>query len=370
MPKNAENKNTEHETAVIVGGSLAGLMTGIALAQEGIHVTILEKANEQRGIGGGLQVNGGLFDCSKTARLLRKLAVGGSNSIQLWSSIESRLRTEVLSDKHIDLRFNTRIQSIDQDAVSAWAVTEDGEVFKGDILIGADGHRSLVRRYVAPHKPDAAFAGYIVWMASLEEEEIPEEYRPANRGSKVTMLDSFNGFLFGNVIDRRDDTNVKSRRIGCAWYDNTRNDLLRRLGCVEESTVHHSLKGADIPKEALKDLSEQAAVRWPEPWLSITQHALRTRNVIGIPIKEYIPDNLINGRVAIVGDAAHAPAPITASGVNESLKDAVSIGKYAGKGIKGNTAIDALNKYESARLNEVRQVVRSGHGFSQSFGRP
>lgn len=96
----------------------------------------------------------------------------------------------------------------------------------------------------------------------------------------------------------------------------------------------------------------------------------KNRRLTGIPIKEYIPDNLVKGRIAIVGDAAHVPAPITASGFNESLEDAVALGKCVSKSSQENAALKALNKYESMRLNKVRRMVQSGQSFSRSFGRP
>jgi len=46
---------------------------------------------------------------------------------------------------------------------------------------------------------------------------------------------------------------------------------------------------------------------------------------------KYIPDRLVKGRVAIIGDAAYVPAPITAGGINESLEDAVALGKCVSK---------------------------------------
>ncbi|GAB4074183.1 FAD-dependent urate hydroxylase HpxO [Barrientosiimonas marina] len=376
MKKTAPDKDIEKPaadgSAVVVGASLSGLMAGIALAREGLHVTILEKADEDRPGGAGLQVDGGLFDRSKTARYLRKIVTDGKKSIKLWSTLENRLRTEVQSYSTIDLCFNVRVQTVDQDNAAAWAETDEGEVFRADILIGADGHRSQVRRHVAPHKPDATYAGYLVWFASIKEESMPEGERPGDGGPSVNMLGGINGgFFFGSVIGREDGSpGSENRRIGCTFYDNTRNDQLRRLGCVQGNVVHHSLAGPDIPDDTLDKLADQAYERWPEPWLSATLKALETRNLTGIPIKEYVPDNLVKGRIGLIGDAGHVPAPITASGFNESLQDAAALSKCVSAGVQGDAGTKALDKYESLRLNKVRQMVESGRGFGMSYGRP
>lgn len=360
--------NREKQVAIVVGGSLSGLMTGIALAREGLEIIILEKSAKDRPSGGGLQVDGGTFDLNKTERLLKKLASNGKRSLQLWSSIEYRLRTEAESYAEIEIRYNTRVQSIDEDNDSVWVVTDEGETIYGDILIGADGHRSMVRGYVAPHKPDATFAGYTVWLASIKEEDLPKAKRP-RKSIGYTMLNSISGFVFGSITEIDDASSVSgSRQIGTAWYDHSRNDWLRRLGAVKGSVVHHSLKGPDLPEELLNNLAEEASTRWDEPWVSAALHGIDSRTIVGIPIKEYVPDNLINGRVALVGDAAHAPAPITASGFNASLQDAVALGKCAAKDIQGQAALEALEEYESMRLNTVRQMVQSGQSMSRAFG--
>ncbi|HLR03174.1 MAG TPA: NAD(P)/FAD-dependent oxidoreductase [Virgibacillus sp.] len=365
---NSTRSDRKGQVAIVVGGSLSGLMTGIALAREGLKVIILEKAGKDRPSGGGLQVDGGMFDLNKTERLLKKLASNGKRSLQLWSSIEYRLRTEAESYTEIEIRYQTRVQSVSEDNDSVWVETDEDEIIHGDILIGADGHRSLVRGYVAPHKPDATFAGYIVWLASIKEKDLPKKKRP-RKSTGYTMLNSISGFVFGSITEIDDGSSSSgSRQIGTAWYDHSRNDWLRRLGAVKGSVVHHALKGPDLPEELLGDLAEEASARWSEPWVSAALHGIDSRTIVGIPIKEYVPDNLVNGRVALVGDAAHAPAPITASGFNASLHDAVALGKCVAKGIQGQAAMDALEEYESMRLNTVRQMVQSGQSMGRVFG--
>jgi 2-polyprenyl-6-methoxyphenol hydroxylase-like FAD-dependent oxidoreductase len=357
-------------SAVVVGASLSGLMTGIALSCAGLDVTILERAGSKPRSGAVLQVDSGEIDRTQTAKFLRKLASGGIRSAEAWSSIQLRLRTVAEADTRITLRYDTRVQTINQDSDSAWAVTDKGEIFHGDILIGADGHRSIVRRLVAPHKPNATFAGYLIWVAIVGEKDIPEKHRPSLNAPKFTMPDGIGDFLLGSIIAGADgSTALGDRRLGWAWYDNTQNDLLRRLGCVEGSLVRHSLHSPDIPEQTLIELAEKASVRWEQPWLDAILHSIETRNLVGTPIAEYVPDNLVKGRIAIVGDAAHLPTPLTASGFNASLQDAATLAECVEKGIKGSAATEALSEYESLRLKNARQIVQSGQSFSRSFGR-
>ncbi len=357
-------------SAVVVGASLSGLMAGIALSQAGLKVTILERAGVKPRSGAVLQVDSGEIDRTKTAKILRKLASGGIRSAEAWSSIQFRLRTEAEADPRIALRYDTRVQTVNQDNDSAWAVTDKGETFHGDILIGADGHRSIVRRYVAPQKPNATFAGYLIWVAIVDEKDIPEKHRPSLNAPKFTMPDGIGDLLLGSIIAGADgSTALGDRRLGWAWYDNTQNDLLRRLGCVEGSIVRHSLNAPDIPEQTLIDLAEKASVRWPQPWLDAILHSIKTRNLTGTPVAEYVPETLVKGRIAIVGDAAHLPTPLTASGFNASLQDAATLAECVAKVIQGSATAEALLKYESLRLKNARQIVQSGQSFSRSFGR-
>lgn len=359
-----ENKDKEYNSAVIIGGSLSGLMTAIALSEVGIKVTVLEKSIEGARSGASLKVDGYSLNSSKLEKKLKLLVSEGKSTVVLWSSIESSLRENAKNDPNITLHHNTRVVSIGQDEESAWAETMDGQLFEGDILIGADGHRSMVREKVAPNHPDAEFAGYVVWMASVMENELPKDKRPNLHGEQVKIFNSSGGFLFGSVIEVENE----GKRIGCTWYDNAQSELLYRLGAVRGKFVHHSINGIELSDEDLYALIDQAKLDWPEPWRTATLQAITARDFIGIPIKEYVPVKLMRGRFALVGDAAHVPAPITASGFNESLKDAVILSECASEGIQGSKAIKALEKYELLRLKKMQDMVESGRTFSKTFG--
>lgn len=371
METSEKQANHHIQTAIVIGASLSGLMAAIALAEEGIRVTVIEKVEENRQGGSGLRVNGGTFGKTKTERLLKNIVSGGKDSVQLWSSIESRLRVYAKQTSLITLQYRTRVQQIDQNEEKVWVVIENGQVLEGDVLIGADGHNSIVRAIISPQHPHATYAGYMGWIASMNEDDLPMHLRKAVKfqHQAVEMFESSNGFKFGSIIEREVGS-YEGRRVGCTWYDNKRSDLLRQLGCLEGMVVRHSLKGTDVPDDTLRELANQAD-NWPEPWRTAALYAIQTRTLIGIPIKEYVPDRLVKGRIAIVGDAAHVPAPVTASGFNESLQDAVILGNCVAQ--QGTTAQEAnvvLANYESQRLETVRQMVLSGAFYTHSFGRP
>lgn len=356
--------------AIIVGASLSGLMSGIALAHAGWKVIILERAGSKPRSGACLQVDSGEFDRSNTAKVLRNIASSGLRSVEAWSSVQSRLRAEIEKNPRIELRYDTRVETVGQDSTAAWAITDKKEMIRGEFLIGADGHRSRVRSIVAPKRANAIFAGYMIWVAIIEEKDIRQTHRPAFNAPSVQMPNGMGDFLLGSIIAGTDGSHaLGDRRLGWAWYDNTRNELLRQTGCVKGHIVQHSLNAPNVPESTFAQLSRQAVDRWPQPWLATTLHSLKTRNITGIPIAEYVPDQLVNGRIAIVGDAAHVLTPLTASGFNNSLQDAATIADCLEKAVEGTGIEEAFLEYERLRLNHVRHAVQSGQAFSRSFGR-
>ena len=356
-------------TAVIVGASLSGLLTGLALSHAGVDVTMLERVDEfpRTGAALGWLPEGRLERITRGERSDKDTTAYGPSapSVQTWTAVHDRLRVAVDADPHIELRHNTPVRSVDQDAHSAWATTSHHEVFRGDVVIGADGHRSVVRTSVSPDRPDATFAGYLLWIGLTDESALPSRHRwPQD----MDILRSGENCLFGYPLPSPDGSTVPgSRRLGWGWFDPSRNKLLRDTGCVVGNVVHHSLAPADIPETTFRQLAAGADDLWPALWRDVILDCIQRHAVIGTPIAEYLPDRLVNGRLALVGDAAHVPTPMTGSGFSASLDDAQAIAEFVAAGVRGSTLAKALRGYEKERLSSVRAMVQSGQQFSRSF---
>lgn len=344
---------------VIVGASLAGLMTALALSRHGMRITMLERSSDTERTGAALQVDEGLLGrlTGRRADPARSLASG----VQTWQAVHAGLRAAAKDEPDISVHQNSAVTEVGQDAGGAWAVTADGRIFRGGIVIGADGYQSVVRRSVCPEKPDAVFAGYLAWVGIADEAAVAARF-PRD----LAFLESGPYHMLGFPLPGRDGSRAPGRRqIGWGWYDAGRNALLWESGAVIGSVVRHSLRPGDIPDVVFEDLAAQTRRHWPSPWRDAILDCIRRRAVIGTPVSEYVPDRLASGRLCLVGDAAHVPTPMTGNGFSASAQDAISLAHALGQGM--HDAEGALRRYENARLDAVRSLVQSGQRFSRGF---
>lgn len=350
--------------AIVVGGSLAGLTTALALARIGIAADVLERSGSQPRTGGALVTTYGELspvighDHATTVIGGRRRGRGAEPT--LWTTLREGLRSAAADDPLVSVHHDTRVVGVCSDDMTASATVGDGRSVTGDVLIGADGHRSLVRRVVDPTHPDAAYAGYSLWIGATKESELA---RTSKAGPGLYIESSGPHYLLGYPMP---DDAGGDRTLGWAWYDATRNELLRRSGSVSGRVVQHSLRSADIPEATLRELAIEARQHWPSPWRDAIVESIARREITGIPIAEYVPRRLAAGRLAIVGNAAHVPTPMTGSGFAASVADAQSLARA----LRGVTAADVpagLHMYESERLDGARRLVQSGQQFSRSF---
>lgn len=209
-----------------------------------------------------------------------------------------------------------RITEVGQEDGRVWARSESGEEWTADLLVGADGYRSVVRAHVAPEQPDADYAGYVVW---LGQSEIPEAWRRRVRGIDFMSGES-NLLAVYPLIEPDGDFH----RYGWGWFDPSHNRLLHEIGAVRDGKVQHTPRAADIPDAVYQSLERQAG-KWGEPWRTGLVEAICQREIIATPISEYVPERVVRGHVALVGDAAHAQSPMTGARFEEAVQDALAL---------------------------------------------
>ena len=135
MPSRRRRKGAQGREplrVVVVGASLSGLMTALAISRAGMSVTMLERTGRfpRTGAAVGLSVTvlGRLAHLEGSASI--PSAFGSSPTLgATWSALHDRLPAAVEADPRIEVHNETGVQSVDQDAGGAWAVTTAARTF-------------------------------------------------------------------------------------------------------------------------------------------------------------------------------------------------------------------------------------------------
>ncbi|WP_329913517.1 FAD-dependent monooxygenase [Stenotrophomonas sp. SMYL86] len=351
-------------TALIIGGSLAGLSAALALANVGVASTVLERAPARGRAGVAIRAGGTALRMAFTVPASQQVvdALGGDAIEQAvlphaWSDVYSALRQAASVEPGITLVDGEAVATVGERVDAAWARSAEGREWTADLLIGADGHRSVVRRCVAPEQPEASYAGYLAWLGQLD---VPP--RNARALSGVEFHSAGHDVLA--IYPLLEAAHATPRRVGWAWFEARSTRLLQALGAVCEDRVRFTPRADAVPADARIALANRARVQWPAPWGKALSRAIRQAGALPMPISEYVPTQVARGRLALVGDAAHAQSPMTGAGFAESMLDALHVSRALRlePGV-----VDALALYQQRRLPHMREQVLQGQVFGRSF---
>jgi 2-polyprenyl-6-methoxyphenol hydroxylase-like FAD-dependent oxidoreductase len=354
-------------SAIIVGGSLNGLASAIALARAGVVVTVVEQNEGMDRIGTGLGVDRPLLsmvtgvDATRSGKVPMLPVVRSFRETSTWRAIYTWLRSVADITGGIEIREGLRVDAVTQDAAHA-QVQGNGFAFEADIVVGADGYRSRVRRIVDPANPIARYGGFVIWRGLVEEAWV--EGISANlRGGRMPYADTAR--LVAYAVPGPDGRSARGeRQITYAWYDASRTEWLRDNGFLDGEEILASVPPEAISPPLRNELRTLAMTRWRSPERDVLVAALDRGILFGTPLTEYIPAKLYSGRIAMVGDAAHVASPMVGAGLVNGLLDALALGRAVGTagGTRGAAGAGALRAYEAERLEDNRAHVEESIG--------
>ncbi|MEV5573409.1 FAD-dependent monooxygenase [Spirillospora sp. NPDC052269] len=327
-----------HRTAIVAGGGIGGLAAALALSARGWRVRVLEQAGAFGDAGSGLSLwpNGlraldvlGVGEQVR-AQALSETQAGIKDASGRWLSVtdtaemERRYGTVVMIHRAalLDLlrealpsgvlETGTTVTSID----AGTGHVRVNDTLEADLLVGADGIRSTVRRTLWPDAPDPRYAGCTAWRTIVDADSSGSGGEYWGRGELVGVAPLPDGrtYLFA----------VASVPAGGRSPDTELAELRRRF-------AHWH---APIP--ALLDAADENAV------LRHDIHDLP-------PLRTFV-----SGRVALLGDSAHAMTPNLGQGANQALEDAVTLAAL----LDVHPSVpEALTAYDRARRPRTQMIA-------------
>jgi 2-polyprenyl-6-methoxyphenol hydroxylase-like FAD-dependent oxidoreductase len=351
---------------VVIGGSLVGLSSALAMSRAGIQITVLERSPRmQSSAGGGLGVDRPLLQRVTGRSDGPPVYRGPDRDTTAWALLRDWLTSACSSEPLVTLRHDVEVTGVAGEAGLAVVTTASAGEWVADVVIGADGVHSTVRRFVDPSRPDARYAGFVLWRVMVGEEDLADraELPSAHEPSREVYEGGYR--LVTYLVPGADgETTRGHRRLNLVWYDPTREQLLRDAGLLEGDVVFGSLRGDVLPEELGSELARIAGQTWPSPWGEALRYGFEERLVFGTPVAEYLPERLTAGPIALAGDAAHAASPMVGGGFREGLYDAAELAHALSSGGEIGASLAA---YESERLALVVQHVRRSQQASRSY---
>lgn len=349
------------QRVLIAGAGIGGLAAALACRQQGREVKVLEAAPEFGEVGAGIQLGPNAMKvlaaldlesevlrvaCQPEAILIAN-AVSGKliSRMLLGEAARQRYGQAYLSIHRADLHgillraaiargvqlvANQTLQKYEQFAQTVTGLTQDSS-YVAEVLVGADGLWSRVReQLVGDGAPRST--GHAAFRALLPREVMPVELRaPHVRlwwGRKIHVVSyPLRAGALWNVVILAEVDGVIER----GWTLNAeQNEVLALTARVEPQL------------QALLSAAKAAHSGW-QRWNLFDRS----------PINEAM---MAQGRVALLGDAAHPMLPYLAQGAAMALEDAWALGQSLNQ---HRDTVQALKNYVSARALRNARVVQA-----------
>jgi 3-hydroxybenzoate 6-monooxygenase len=352
-------KAKNEKPVIVAGGGIGGLAAALALARKGFRSIVLEQASLFGEIGAGIQIAPNAWhalDALGVGGLVKKEAVfiehllmfdGVSAEKVIDIPLDARFARRFgnpyavthRADIHgslldgckalpelIELRTSARVTGFEQDGSKVRVKTEKGDI-EGAALVAADGGRSVIRERIVGD-PLPPVTGHMCYRAVLNIGEVPKELRlPA-----ATLWAGHNTHIVHYPLRGWKLFNLVATVIG-----------------KHTSGGHNELA---TPQEALPFFAHYCdqvmkLMRTPKEfrrWMLLYRQPV---------------DNWTQGRVALLGDAAHFMLQYMAQGAAMAMEDAVALGVAAEEA--GGDFPQAFRAYQDMRIVRASRVQLSAN---------
>ena len=340
------------ERILIVGGGIAGLALAVALHQRGFRAELVERSPTWQTIGAGIMLH------ANGVRILRTLGMNADaeqagTSLRNWSFCDqqgellceidlqalwgevgpsmgithARLQQVLRADAAVPCRLGTAVTSLAQDKQHVQVGFGDGSSGDYDLVVGADGLASTVRRLLLDAAPPG-YTGLMVWR-SLAPHHQPNMQVLLGEGCVFGLVPVGDGQTYGFGIEG-------SPRFHAPLE-----------GRLERVRSRFAAFGGAVPAY-LASLSHDEQLHCaPIEWVEL--------------------DRWHCGRVVLIGDAAHAGPPMMAQGGCLAMEDAWVLAEVLRE---AESVESALDRYASRRRRRVDWVQQESRAWAESYRLP
>jgi 2-polyprenyl-6-methoxyphenol hydroxylase-like FAD-dependent oxidoreductase len=358
--------------ALIIGGSMSGLFAAILLRRAGWKADIYERVDVALiGRGAGIVTHAGMrkvlhaagcdpsrglgVDVTLRRALDRAGKVAGEfpcpQTLTSWDRVFRMLRDVFPADGY---HLGKELARIEQRNAAVVAHFTDGSSAEGDLLIGADGFRSIVRAAVLS---DASplYAGYIAWRGLVDEAALSPRVHREIFDAMVFGLPPGEQFISYPVAGRDNDLRAGHRRCNFVWYRPADEVEFVRLMSDAQGRLHAlGIPPPLIREDVVASLREASRALLAPQLDEIVQ---LTPQPFLQPIFDVESERMTAGRIAIIGDAAFLARPHVAAGVTKAAEDAMALADA----LQSHADIAlALAAFEGARIPVNRRIVARG----------
>ncbi|MFI6444754.1 monooxygenase [Kitasatospora sp. NPDC050543] len=376
-------------TVAVIGGSIAGCAFAAAAARGGARqIVVLERTPGRladRGVGlcvhndryAELAAAGALDPDIAWHRLTcrRWLVKDGSRLGRVmwdqpfpfrsyhWGLLWQGLRR--LTPETVDYRPGSTVTGVGTDAAGALVEPATGSTERFDLVVGADGYRSVVRDAVCPGARPR-YAGYICWRGSFPAARLAELHpspggsgRSADGGpteawpsTDATTI----GFPGGQcILYRIPGPEPEGPVVNWVLYAEPPTAGLR----LDDPT---SIPPGTLADELTDHLGELADRHLPPYWAAVLGLTPRERTFVQ-PIYDLETPRRTAGRLLLAGDAATVVRPHNTSGAAKALQDACA---FETAWRAADSWAELLSAYESARGEDGRALVSLGRRLGRA----
>ena len=355
---------------LVAGGGVGGLTAALHLHRAGHEVEVFEAAPEIRELGLGVNIQahgvrelagvGLLGEIERHSCSVAELVYFNKHGQRIWGEPRGKaagyhypqaainrgrlhgilLQAAISEIGAARIHAGHRVAGFEQSAseVKVWFGSPDGKASSsasrsGDVLVGADGIHSTIRKTFYPNEGLPVFGGQIMWRGIVRT-------KPFFDGRTMIMAGHRDQKIVAYPVDASPGA-----------------DGLINLNWVAEDTIGDLMPPReDWNRQAdVKDVAARFA-GWTFPWLNVPELLASTPTCYEFPKVDRDPIAQWSfGRVTLLGDAAHPMHPAGSNGATQAIVDAPALAEALSA---QSDVTAALRDYEAKRIGLIANLVR------------